>query len=210
MIDALATGIDALRLDVDQAARQKLSTYLALLDKWNRTHNLTAIREPARMITHHLLDSLAVLPHLPARPGLRIVDVGSGGGLPGIPLAIARPAWRVALIDSNRKKAAFLNQAAIELPLANVEVVAARVEDYTPPAPFDVVIARAYANLATFAAQARHLLASGGQLVAMKGAHPREEIAQLPRGIHVVGTTRLDVPGVDTERHLVIMQDVAS
>jgi 16S rRNA (guanine527-N7)-methyltransferase len=210
MIDALTAGIDALRLDVDQAARQKLGTYVALLDKWNRTHNLTAIREPARMITHHLLDSLAVLPHLPEGPGLHIVDVGSGGGLPGIPLAIARPAWRAALIDSNRKKAAFLNQAAIELPLANVEVVAARVEDYAPPARFDVVIARAYADLATFAAQARHLLAPGGQLVAMKGAHPREEIARLPRGIRVVATTRLDVPGVDGERHLVIMQDVAA
>jgi 16S rRNA (guanine527-N7)-methyltransferase len=210
MIDALAAGIDALRLEVDQAARQKLGAYLALLDKWNRTHNLTAIREPARMITHHLLDSLAVLPHLPARPGLRIVDVGSGGGLPGIPLAIARPAWRVALIDSNRKKTAFLNQAAIELPLANVEVVATRVEGYAPPAPFDVVIARAYADLATLAVQARHLLAPGGQLVAMKGAHPREEARQLPRGIHIAATLRLDVPGVDGERHLVIMQDVAS
>jgi 16S rRNA (guanine527-N7)-methyltransferase len=209
MIDALAAGIDALGLDVDQAGRQKLGAYVALLDKWNRTHNLTAIREPARMTTHHLLDSLAVLPHLPARPGLHIADVGSGGGLPGIPLAIARPPWRAALIDSNRKKAAFLNQAVIELPLANVDVVAARVEDYAPQARFDVVIARAYADLATFAAQARHLLAPGGQLVAMKGAHPREEIAQLPRGIRVVATTRLDVPGVDGERHLVIMQDFA-
>ena len=210
MIDALAAGIDALRLDVDQAARQRLGTYLALLDKWNRTHNLTAIREPARMITHHLLDSLAVLPHLPAHPELRMVDVGSGGGLPGIPLAIARPAWRVALIDSNRKKAAFLNQAAIELPLANVEVVAARVEDYTPPVPFDVVIARAYADLATFAAQARHLLAPGGHLVAMRGAHPRDQSTQLPPGIHIVAAPRLAVPGVEGERHLVIMQDVAS
>jgi 16S rRNA (guanine527-N7)-methyltransferase len=152
MIDALAAGIDRLGLDVDAAARDKLGRYLALLDKWNRTHNLTAIREPTRMITHHLLDSLAVLPHLPARPGLRIADVGSGGGLPGIPLAIARPAVQVTLIDSNRKKTAFLSQAAIELPLANVEVIAARVESYAPAALFDVVIARAYADLATFAA----------------------------------------------------------
>jgi 16S rRNA (guanine527-N7)-methyltransferase len=138
---------------------------------------------------------------------LRIVDVGSGGGLPGIPLAIVRPAWHVALIDSNRKKAAFLTQAAIELPLANVEVVAARVEDYRPPELFDVVIARAYADLATFAAQARHLLAPGGQLVAMKAGHPDEQSAQLPRGIRVVAAPRLDVPGVDGERHLAIMQD---
>jgi 16S rRNA (guanine527-N7)-methyltransferase len=210
MTDTLAAGIEALRLDIDEAAQQKLGTYLALLEKWNRTHNLTAIREPARMISHHLLDALAVLPHLAARPAMRVVDVGSGGGLPGIPLAIARTAWQVALIDSNRKKAAFLNQAAIELPLANVEVVAARVEDYTPPRLFDVVIARAYADLATFAAQARHLLAPRGQLVAMKGAHPREEIARLPRGIYVAATPRLDVPGVDGERHLAIMHDLGA
>jgi 16S rRNA (guanine527-N7)-methyltransferase len=207
MIDALAAGIDQLGLDVDAAAQGTLARYVVLLDKWNRTHNLTAIRDPARMITHHLLDSLAVLPHLPARSGLRIVDVGSGGGLPGIPLAIARPQSHVVLIDSNRKKAAFLSQAAIELPLANVEVVAARVENYTPSALFDVVIARAYADLATFAAQARHLLARGGRLVAMKGAHPREESAQLPNGIRLVATPRLDVPGVEGERHLAIMEE---
>ncbi len=132
--------------------RPRLLAYLALLDKWNRTHNLTAIREPERMITHHLLDSLAVLPHLPAGAGLRVLDVGSGGGLPGIPLAIVRPDWQVALLDSNYKKAAFLRQAAIELPLPNAEVVAARVEDYAPAAAFDIAISRAFSDLAVFAA----------------------------------------------------------
>jgi 16S rRNA (guanine527-N7)-methyltransferase len=210
MTGALAQGIEALQLDVDLAARRKLASYLTILDKWNRTHNLTAIREPARMITHHLLDCLAVLPHLPRRLPLRIVDVGSGGGLPGIPLAIARPAWHVALVDSNHKKVAFLNQAAIELPLANVDVVAERVEEYAPGARFDVVIARAFADLPTFAIRARHLLAVGGHLVAMKGNHPGEESEKLPPGIRIVAAPRLDVPGVDGKRHLVIMQDVES
>jgi len=206
MTDALAAGIVALGLDIDRAAQGKLGDYVALLDKWNRTHNLTAIRDPAQMITHHLLDCLAVLAHLPAGPGVRAIDVGSGGGLPGVPLAIARPRWRVTLIDSNRKKAAFLGQAAIELPLANVEVVAGRVEDYVPRTGFDVVISRAYAALATFVAQTRHLLAPDGRLFAMKGALPRAEIAALPGDIRVVATPALRVPGIDAERHLVIMK----
>lgn len=205
MTGALATGIRAIGLDVDDAAQQKLSGYLALLQKWNRTHNLTAIREPAQMITHHLLDSLAVMPHLPARAGLRLADVGSGGGLPGIPLAIARPDWQVTLIDSNRKKAAFLTQAAIDLSLANVEVVATRVEAYAPATRFDVVIARAYAKLATLVAQARHLIAADGKLVAMKGALVPEELARLARDMRVVATPALAVPGVAGERHLVIV-----
>ena len=131
MTDALAAGIVALGLDLDPVAHAKLGAYVVLLDKWNRTHNLTAIRDPAQMITHHLLDSLAMLPHLPAGADLRAIDVGSGGGLPGIPLALARPDLRMTLLDSNRKKTAFLEQAAIELPLANVDVVTGRVEDFS-------------------------------------------------------------------------------
>ena len=165
----LAAGIAALGLDIDDAARAKLLAYLALLEKWNRTHNLTAIREPGRMVTHHLLDALAVLPHLPQRSGLRLIDVGSGGGLPGLPLAIARPDWDVTLLDSNRKKATFLRQVAAELGLAQVAIVAARVEDYLPEVAFDVAISRAFAELAPFLAAARHLVHAGGCLVAMKG-----------------------------------------
>ncbi|HEY5309112.1 MAG TPA: 16S rRNA (guanine(527)-N(7))-methyltransferase RsmG, partial [Casimicrobiaceae bacterium] len=135
--DVLAAGIVALGLDIDAAGRAKLCDYVALLDKWNRTHNLTAIRDPAQMITHHLLDSLAVLPYLPADRGVRAIDVGSGGGLPGAPLAIARPDVHMTLLDSNRKKTAFLEQAAIELPLANVEVIDSRVEDFAPRIRFD-------------------------------------------------------------------------
>ncbi|MGH8800063.1 MAG: 16S rRNA (guanine(527)-N(7))-methyltransferase RsmG [Casimicrobiaceae bacterium] len=207
----LADGVSALGLTarIDDDAQAKLLAYVALLDKWNRTHNLTAIRDPERMITHHLLDSLAVLPHLATRSGLRLIDIGSGGGLPGIPLAIVRPDWRVALLDSNFKKAAFLRQAVIELPLPNAEVVAARAEHYAPQAAFDVVISRAFSDLAVFADAGRSLVAPGGRLVAMKGVYPHEELAQLPGGVGVMGTPSLHVPGLEADRHLVIMERAA-
>jgi 16S rRNA (guanine527-N7)-methyltransferase len=206
MTDALRTGIERLRLSLDRPAQDKLLAYVGLLDKWNRTHNLTAIRDHGRMITHHLLDSLAVVPHLPGRAGLRVADVGSGGGLPGIPLAIARPGWDVTLIDSNHKKAAFLIQATIELPLPNVDVVTARVENIETSSQYDVVISRAYSTLGTFVEQTRHLLALGGRWVAMKGGIPHSEINALPAGISIEATHALQVPGVDGERHLVIMK----
>jgi 16S rRNA (guanine527-N7)-methyltransferase len=206
MTDALRTGIDLLRIAIDRAAQDKLLAYVELLDKWNRTHNLTAIREREQMITHHLLDSLAVLPHLPATVGLRVADVGSGGGMPGIPLAIARPDWHATLIDSNHKKTSFLTQAAIELPLPNVAVVTARVEDVVPLSSFDIVISRAYSTLSTFTEQTGHLLAPDGRWVAMKGALPNDEMAALPATIRVEATPLLQVPGVDGERHLVIMK----
>ena len=208
----LDEGLDRLRdlasggITLPAAASGQLAQYLALLAKWNRTFNLTAIREPERMITHHVLDALAVLPHLPQREGLRLLDVGSGGGVPGIPLAIARPGWRVVMLDSNHKKSAFVQQAVIELALGNAEAVTARVEDYAPGAPFDIVISRAFSDLATFAqASARHL-APGGQLIAMKGVHPDEEIAALPSGVRVVGTHALSVPGLHAKRHLIVME----
>jgi 16S rRNA (guanine527-N7)-methyltransferase len=203
---ALAGGVAALGLDVDAAAQTKLLAYVALLDKWNRTHNLTAIREPERTVTHHLLDALATLPHLPEAATLRLIDVGSGGGLPGVPLAIARPQWRVTLLDSNRKKAAFLRQATAEVALANVAVAAMRAEDYIPDTPFDVAISRAFADLGEFAAAARHLVRPGGYLFAMKGVYPREELKALPPAFRVVGVPALGVPGLGAERHLVIMQ----
>ena len=207
----LADGVAALGLAalVGAAAQAKLLAYLVLLDKWNRTHNLTAIREPERMITHHLLDSLAVLPHLPSRGGLRLIDIGSGGGLPGIPLAVVRPDWQLTLLDSNFKKATFLRQAAIELPLPNVDVVAARVEDYQPAAGFDIAISRAFSDLAVFAGASRRLLAPDGRLVAMKGVYPHEELAHLPAQIDVTATPSLKVPGLNGDRHLVIMERAA-
>jgi 16S rRNA (guanine527-N7)-methyltransferase len=186
--------------------RAQILAYVALLEKWNRTYNLTAIRAPAQMVTHHVLDALAVLPHLPRTDALRVLDVGSGGGVPGIPLAIARAGWSVVVLDSNQKKGAFLQQAAIELCLANVQVVTSRVEDYVPAMPFDVVISRAFSDLATFARGASRLLARDGRLYAMKGAYPRDEIARLPASIRVVAAPALDVPGLDAARHLVVME----
>jgi 16S rRNA (guanine527-N7)-methyltransferase len=210
-VDDLAAGLAALARQAPEAAAlppgaaERLAAYLALLAKWNRTYNLTAIREPERMITHHVLDALAVLPQLPQRERLRVLDVGSGGGVPGVPLAIARPSWHVVLLDSNHKKAAFLQQAVIELGLGNAEAIAARVEDYAPAAPFDLVISRAYADLASFAAAGARHLVPGGQLCAMKGVHPHEEIAALPEGIEVVAAPALTVPGLDAARHLIVM-----
>jgi 16S rRNA (guanine527-N7)-methyltransferase len=189
-------------------ARDQLLAYLALLAKWNATYNLTAIREPDRMLTHHVLDALAVLPHLPAiatRPGWRLLDVGSGGGVPAIPLAIARPEWRVVALDSSHKKGAFLQQAINELPLPNAEAVVARVEHYAPVASFDVVISRAFSDLATFVETSARHLAPGGQLIAMKGVFPDEEIAALPSTVRVVAAPALSVPGLDAERHLIVM-----
>lgn len=209
MTDALRAGIEVLGLAIDRAAEQKLHAYVALLDKWNRTHNLTAIRDREQMLTHHLLDSLAALPHLPTRTGLRVADIGSGGGLPGIPLAIARPDWCVTLIDSNRKKTAFLSQAAIELPLPNVEVVTNRAEHVAPSSRFDIVISRAYSTLATFIAQSQQLLAPGGCWVAMKGVLPHDEITALDASIRIEATPAMTVPGVEGERHLVLMKAAA-
>jgi 16S rRNA (guanine527-N7)-methyltransferase len=190
-------------------ARDKLEAYIALLAKWNAVYNLTAIREPERMVTHHILDALAVLPHLPATGSdnapLRVLDVGSGGGVPAIPLAVARPHWRVVALDSNHKKGAFLQQAIAELALRNAEAVVARVEEYAPSALFDVVISRAFSDLATFVDSSARHLGPAGVLVAMKGVFPDEEIVELPPTVRVVATPSLQVPGLDAERHLIVM-----
>jgi len=195
---ALDRGLGEMALELPAGAPQRLLDYLALLVKWNRTHNLTAIRDPLAMVTHHLLDSLSVLPHLPlAAAGARIADVGSGAGLPGIPLAIARPRWRVALAESSQKKAAFLRQAAIELALDNVEVHEGRVEAWRPQPPFDLVISRAFAALGEFIAACRHLVVPGGTLVAMKGTKPKD----LKAGCSLIS---LHVPLLEAQRHLVL------
>jgi 16S rRNA (guanine527-N7)-methyltransferase len=205
-LDEGLAALAARGVTLPPGAEHKLAAYLALLAKWNRTYNLTAIREPERMITHHVLDALAVLPHLSGeRPGLRLLDVGSGGGVPGLPIAIARPEWQVALLDSNHKKGAFLQQAIIELGLARAEAVTARVEDYAPVSPFDVVISRAFSDLATFVQTSGRHLAAAGELVAMKGVYPHEEIAQLPADFRITRSPALSVPGLDAERHLIIM-----
>ena len=193
---ALDRGLGELALELPAGARERLLDYMALLVKWNRTYNLTAIRDPLAMVGHHLLDSLAVLPHLSPAAG-RIADAGSGAGLPGIPLAIARPDWHVALAEASQKKAAFLRQAAIELRLSNVEVHEGRVEAWRPQPLFDVVISRAFAALADFIAACRHLLAPAGALAAMTGAAP----ATLPKTCRLIP---LRVPLLDAQRHLVL------
>jgi 16S rRNA (guanine527-N7)-methyltransferase len=195
---ALDRGLGELALALPAGARDLLLDYMALLVKWNRTYNLTAIRDPLSMVAHHLLDSLAVLPHLALVAGrARLADAGSGAGLPGIPLAIARPEWRITLAEANQKKAAFLRQAAIELSLRNVEVHEGRVEAWRPQPLFDTVISRAFAALRDFIAACRHLLAPGGVLAAMTGVAP----AQLDPGCQLIA---LRVPLLDAQRHLVL------
>ncbi|HUP94314.1 MAG TPA: 16S rRNA (guanine(527)-N(7))-methyltransferase RsmG [Burkholderiales bacterium] len=201
--EALASGLDALHLPLDSEAQQKLLDYLALIEKWNRVYNLTAVREPRHMLTQHVLDSLAVAPHVAGRS---LVDVGSGAGLPGIPLALALPRTHVTLVESSHKKSTFLNQALIELDLKNVEVVNARVESWDTPARFEVVISRALSDLAEFVRLAGHVCAKEGVLAAMKGVYPFDELAQLPDGYRLNKVIPLAVPGVAAERHLVLVE----
>lgn len=206
----LADGIAGLGFAIPHETQLLLLQYLALIQKWNHVHNLTAVREPETMLARHLLDSLAILPHI---AGERIADVGSGAGLPGIPLALVRPEWHVALIESNHKKAIFLQQARIELKLKNVEVVAGRVENFSSAEGFDVVISRAFSDLSDFVKLAGHLCREGdggGRLVAMKGIYPHEELAQLksepnPQFI-VEKILPIAVPSLAAERHLIMIQ----
>jgi len=199
----LKSGIAALGLEVPADSSQRMLEYLELVGKWNKTYNLTAIREQDRMLTHHLLDSLAVLPHV---KGPRVLDVGSGAGFPGIPLALARPDWRFTLLDSSHKKTVFLRQAVIELKLTNVEVVCARVENWTDSRPFDAVISRAFSDLPEFLTLAGRLCAGNGVVIAMKGIYPHDELAQLPANFRLREVVSLRVPGLGAERHAALLQ----
>jgi 16S rRNA (guanine527-N7)-methyltransferase len=201
---ALDLGLSELPLALPETARSQLIAYIALLAKWNRTYNLTAIDDPLRMVSHHLLDSLVVIPHLPVPAHASLADAGSGAGLPGIPLAIARPQWRVALAEASEKKTAFLRQVALELGLSNVEVHQGRVEKWRPAERFSIVISRAFAELARFIEACRHLVAAGGTLAAMKGALPAAELARIPAGCDCSRVINLRTPQVDAARHLVL------
>jgi len=192
---ALDYGLRELGVELPAGAHAQLVRYLELLAKWNRTYNLTAIRDPLEMVSHHLLDSLAVIPHLPIRDET-LADVGSGAGLPGIPLAIARPQWKVTLNDASQKKSAFLRQAVIELGLGNVAVHEGRVEAWQPAARFAVVISRAFVELRRFIASCRHLVQPGGVLAAMIGVAPEDACAG--------DVIALRVPLLDAARHLVL------
>jgi 16S rRNA (guanine527-N7)-methyltransferase len=196
----LGEGLERLGLPLSETARGKLLAYLELLAKWNRTYNLTAVRDPERMVSHHLIDSLSVLPHLPQGT---LADIGAGGGLPGIPIAIAQPERTVVLNDSNHKKGAFMQQAAIELELGNVSVHVGRSEEWRPGQLFDGAISRAFSELSDFIAACRHVVKPDGFFAAMKGVYPDEEIARLPDTVRCA-PLRLQVPLVEGERHLVL------
>jgi len=198
----LAEGVAELGLELPPRTEPRLLDYLALLHKWNRTYNLTAVREPSKMVGQHLLDCLAVVPHVTART---IADVGSGAGLPGVPLALALPQASVTLLESSHKKAAFLQQAKIELKLDNVTVTCERVESSQPGGTFDMVISRAFSDLAQFITLAGRHVAPGGRLAAMKGIYPHEEVTQLPAGWRVLESIALTVPGLRAQRHLLLI-----
>ena len=198
----LAQGVAQLGLALPGPAQQSLLDYLALLQKWNKVYNLTAVREAPRMVSQHLLDCLAVAPHVGAAA---ILDVGSGAGLPGIPLALVLPDSRVTLLEANHKKAAFLKQAQIELKLGNVEIVCERVETWRPDRRYEVVITRAFSDLAEFVKLAGRHVAPGGRLAAMKGIFPHEEIAQLPQGWRLQQAVELMVPALRAQRHLLLL-----
>jgi 16S rRNA (guanine527-N7)-methyltransferase len=196
----LDAGLAALGLD--PALAMPLLAYLALLDRWNRTYNLTAIRDPREMVGKHLLDSLAMHAYLGAGS---LADLGAGAGLPGIPLAIAKPALQVTLVESNGKKARFLREAVRTLGLANARVAESRAESLDEPGAYDAITARALATLPLIIELGGHLLKPGGRLLAMKGTVPDDEIAGLPAGWRVETVHPLTVPGLAAERHLVVV-----
>ncbi len=199
----LTLGITQLGLSVAPEAQQKLLQYLELLYKWNRVYNLTAIRQPEQMVSGHLLDSLAVVPHM--WPGCWL-DVGCGAGLPGLVLAMACPQWTFTLIDSNSKKTSFVQQAKMELELSNVSVHCGRVESWQAGVKFDGIISRAFTNTAGFVGLTRHLLAQGGGWIAMKAAPKAAELEQLPHDVSVIGVVPLEVPGVVAARCLIMLK----
>jgi len=201
---AIEQGAAAMGIALPAGAAGRMEAHLALVEKWNRVHNLTAVRETAQMVVVHVLDSLTLLPHLGAAK--RVVDVGTGAGFPGIPLAIARPDVSFTLLDSSHKKCSFLEQARAELGLANVEVACERVEQFRPAVRFDTVVSRAFAELSDFVTQSQHLAAPGARFLAMKGVYPFEEIARMPSSHRVAQVVELAVPTLDAKRHLVLLE----
>ena len=197
----LCEGIAAMHLDVSPAQQDKLMDYLALMFKWNAVYNLTSLRDPMQMVTHHLLDSLAAVPAF--AKAHNVLDVGSGGGLPGIVLAVVRPDMKVSMIDTVHKKTAFLTQVKAELSLTNVTVYTARVEQLQVSDKFDVITSRAFADLSDFVNWSNHLLADGGRYIALKGVAPKDEQERLPAEWKVTGLEPLQVPRLGAERHLV-------
>jgi len=200
--DLLAQGIASMSLAVSAEAQEKLLAYVSLLHKWNKVYNLTAVRDPLEMVTLHLLDSLSILPHINST---NLLDVGSGGGLPGIVLAICKPELQVTTIDTVQKKAIFMRQVKGELGLNNLSTVHARVENFQPSEPFEIVISRAFSEIALFIQLTKHLIAVNGQWLAMKGVMPSGELERLPLTPSKI--IPLKVAGLDAERHLVVFEN---
>jgi len=202
--DVLKQGVKGLKLELNEGQVEKLLDYLALLNKWNSVYNLTSVRDPMQMVTLHVLDSLAAVPAF--KDAKNVLDVGAGGGLPGMVLAISRPDMKVSMIDTVHKKTAFLNQVKAELELSNVTVYTKRVEQLEVKTKFDVITSRAFADLSDFVNWSGHVLAEGGQFIALKGTAPAEERERLPEPWKVQKLEPLEVPGLDAERHLVFIK----
>ncbi len=199
----LRQGISSLGLTLDEGQVSQLLQYLDLLQKWNRAYNLTAIRDPLQMVTLHLLDSLSIVPFI---QGERIIDVGTGPGLPGIPLAICYPQKQFTLLDSNGKKTRFLQQVRQELGLDNIQIVNGRVEQHEAGAGYEIVISRAFASLADMLHWCGDICSEDGAFLAMKGVYPQEEIESMPSGFVLATSHELSVPGCDAQRHLMVIQ----
>jgi 16S rRNA (guanine527-N7)-methyltransferase len=204
--EELTLGARELGVDLTEAQHEKLLGYLALLIKWNKAYNLTAVRDPDEMVSRHLLDSLSVVPFI---EGERQLDVGSGGGMPGVPLAILFPEMKVTCLDSNGKKTRFLTQVKLELKLDNLEVIHSRAEAFKPQVPFTGIISRAFSSLEDFTQWTRHMGDKETRWLAMKGLHPADELVALPADFHLESAQALAVPGCQGQRHLLILRRTA-
>ncbi len=204
--EELSRGARQLGIDLSDSQHSQLLAYLALLIKWNKAYNLTAVRDPDEMVSRHLLDSLSVVPFI---AGDRWLDVGSGGGMPGIPLAILFPEMKVTVLDSNGKKTRFLTQVKLELKLDNLEVIHSRVEAFKPELPFTGIVSRAFSSLEDFTEWTRHLGDTDTRWLAMKGLHPADELVALPTDFHLDSAQALTVPGCQGQRHLLILRRTA-
>jgi len=204
LAQVLADGIKDMHLDVSATQQDKLLDYLALMNKWNSVYNLTSLRDPMQMVTHHLLDSLAAVPAF--TDARNVLDVGAGGGLPGVVLAICRPDMKLSMIDTVHKKTAFLKQVKAELELANVTVHTMKVQELEVSDKFDVITSRAFADLTDFLNWSGHLLAEGGKFIALKGTAPAEEQERIPAEWKISGLQPLQVPRLGAERHLIFVE----
>lgn len=205
--EKLIKGSQALGIELSEQQQELLLKYVGLLQKWNKAYNLTAVREPLAMVTYHLLDSLTMVEYFQGEPQ-SVIDVGTGAGIPGIPLAIMFPNSHFTLLDSNGKKTRFMQQAKIELGLKNVDVVNSRVELFRPEVGFDIVVSRAFTSLQSFSDITQHLCATSGVFYAMKGKFPQQEMDDMADEFKVLDIHKLQVPGLDDERHLVVFEQV--